>query len=230
MGILPRKNMPLRPFVSNIDHLLIVVSLAEPELSTLQLDKYLILAEKEKIRPIIVFNKIDLSNGIELSKILELYRSIGYPCYGSSINEPNQKIISELYRKTTAITGPSGAGKSTLINSLFGFNLFSGEVSKKLKRGRQTTRHCEMLRFNDQSYIIDTPGFSSLNLEFIQSEKEIKFLFPEFSSSHCRFDDCMHISEPGCDVKDRVSTGDIYQSRYDSYQYFVEEFFKRRRK
>lgn len=226
--IYPRNNQLIRPPVVNIDQLLIVVSMKSPNLHLELLDKYLVHAEKEGIPVIIILNKVDLVSKQEVQRIQKVYEKIGYPVYFNSI-EKVEKELKDLFKdKTTAVTGPSGAGKSTLLNTLFDLNLETGSVSEKTGRGKQTTRHIEILPIGKNSYILDTPGFSSLSMDFLSGDENISSYFPEFEDKTCRFLDCKHLNEPHCGVKEAVESGDIQESRYQSYCSFEKELKEKR--
>lgn len=226
--IYPRKNQLLRPPVVNIDQLLIIVSMKYPNLHLELLDRYLIHAEKEEIPAVILLNKVDLVSEEEVERIQKIYEKIGYLVYRNSFEDLNKDLKDLFKGKTTAVTGPSGAGKSTLLNGLFNLDLETGSVSKKTGRGKQTTRHIEILPLEDDSYVLDTPGFSSLSVDFLDSDETLDLLFPEFRNKNCRFLDCKHMNEPHCGVKSALEKGEIEKSRYESYLTFEEELKERR--
>lgn len=227
--IQPRYSRLLRPPVVNIDILLIINAIHSPELQSALLDKYILMAYRSKIQPILVFTKADLATDQEIEYWKKMYQKIGISCYHSSRNKIPFEIKNQLNNKTTAVAGPSGAGKSTLLNALFGFNFETGTISDKTGRGKQTTRHIELKKIGRDSFIMDTPGFSSLSLDFIKEEEEIKNYFPEFQDKVCKFYNCNHLKEPSCGVKTAVEEGEISESRYQSYQLFFHEFKSMRR-
>ncbi|MDD6146064.1 MAG: ribosome small subunit-dependent GTPase A [Oscillospiraceae bacterium] len=215
-----RKNSLRRPPVANIDKLLIVVSSAKPKPNTLIIDKMTVLAEKNNIRPLIVFTKTDLHYDAEL---VASYRKTGYSVYTFSTEDHSElnRIKEELRGCITAFTGNSGVGKSTLINSLSGeLQLETGEISDKLGRGRHTTRQAEIFHVGG-GLVIDTAGFSSIDFigDNLLYSEDLQFYFAEFRDNigKCRFTGCAHLGDMGCEICRLVSTGGISKSRYDSY-------------
>lgn len=215
-----RKNFLLRPPVANIDNLLLVVSMCEPAPNTLVIDKMTALAERNGITPIIVFSKTDLASADEF---VDIYKTTGYSIFTVSPEDKSdlEKIMSLLSSKLTAFTGNSGAGKSTLINALCpSLALSTAEISSKLGRGRHTTRQAEIFHVGD-GLIIDTAGFSSLDL--ISNDpilkEELALYFPEFQEyiGQCKFTSCAHIGEKGCKICEMVQKGIINKSRHDNY-------------
>lgn len=222
--ILPRKNSLVRPPVSNIDSAIIVTSTHIPSFSSNLLDKQLCIIEFNNIKPIICFTKTDLlSRGEkeEINKYINYYKKIGYNVF---INTQIDKIVSELKKKVSVFTGQTGAGKSTLLNHIDkNLDLKTGDVSLALGRGKHTTRHVELLKICD-GFIADTPGFSSL--EFIDMTKEdIRDNFIEFNEYRhdCKYKDCMHDKEDGCNIKKEVEKGNILRSRYENYLNFIRK-------
>lgn len=215
-----RKNTLIRPLVSNIDKLFIVVSTHLPKFSTYLLDKFLVLSEVNNIKPVIIVTKLDLCDSSykkEVKSILKYYKKIGYSVY---TNKDIRKIKREMKNNVVALAGQTGAGKSTLLNKIDkNLNLKTGEVSEALGRGKHTTRLVELIRVNE-SLIADTPGFSSLELDM--SKEDISSGFVEFGFN-CKYSSCMHVNNDGCDVKKRVDNGKILSSRYDSYLKLVKE-------
>lgn len=231
--IMPRKNQLLRPSVANIDSALIVFSIRQPALNTYLLDKNLLMTEHYGIDTNICFTKSDLNKKDELDKYVEIYKNIGYNVFVVGKDDMSElgMLVESLQGKTTSVSGPSGVGKSTLINHINpDLKLETSDVSVKTERGRHTTRHIELIPLNHDTYILDTPGFSSLALEFIMDEREVSEKYIDFRkySKDCQFLDCMHINEPKCAIKDKVGT-EIHQSRYDNYLLFIEEIRKNRR-
>ena len=215
-----RKNFLRRPPVANIDKLLIVASLRDPEPNTLVIDKMTALAQKNNIEPLIVFSKTDLAPA---EKMIDIYKTTGYHIYTISPDDQSdiEKIRAELSGNLTAFTGNSGAGKSTLINALCpSLSLDTGEISAKLGRGRHTTRQAEIFHIGD-GLIIDTAGFSSLDLVSNDPilKTELAYCFPEFEEylGRCKFTSCAHIGEKGCKVCEMVEKGVISKSRHDNY-------------
>lgn len=219
-----RKNFLIRPSVSNIDNLVIVVAAASPEPNYLLIDKMLVNAEIAGIKPIICINKTDLASGEKTEKI---YKLSGYPVVSvcAEKNDGTASLMPYLKEKTTAFSGLSGVGKSTILNILTSSEMETGDISGKIQRGRHTTRHVELLALSCGGYVLDTPGFGSLEVTEIHAEELEKF-FPEFESGKCRFNDCSHINEPGCIVKNKLESGRIALSRYESYCSIYEDLKK----
>lgn len=230
--IYPRVSELLRPPIANINQVIILMSIREPDINLRLLDKYLLMTEKAAIKTIIVLNKTDLIDDKEKEYHQSIYEDIGYELYFNSNIEGTKLHLVELMEgKTTAITGPSGVGKSTTLSNLFPNKTFPiGEISQKLKRGKNTTRHIE-IKDVGFGYILDTPGFSSLSLDFIDTKEEIAGLMKDFKPyiSKCRFHNCMHLNEPDCGVKKAVEEGEIAQTRYENYVSFIVEFDSKRR-
>lgn len=224
--IFPRKNSLVRPPVSNIDKLFIVSSLKNPEPDFLYIDKLTVIAVKFGITPILVFSKSDLSDGSDVD-VLNVYSKTPYKViFTSSVNNIGAKeLLLEIKGFTSAFAGFSGVGKSSLLNmisSFSGVEIISavGDVSRKLGRGKHTTRHVELFSVNG-GFIADTPGFGNLELSYfgIKNRETLSDFFPEFSDYvfDCRFSDCSHIGTKGCAVKEAVERGKISRSRYESY-------------
>ena len=222
LEILDRKNSLVRPSVSNVDQAIIVSSVKRPELDTYLLDKLLTIISYYNIEPIICFTKLDLLSDSEkdnITKYMDYYRKIGYlVIYNTEIDE----IKSLLKDKTSVFTGQTGAGKSTLLNKLNpDWNLEVGEVSLALGRGKHTTRVVELFELYGGK-VMDTPGFSSLELSNY-SKEEIRDAFIEFSNYPCLYKDCMHTKEAECVVKKEVFENNILESRYLNYLNFIGE-------
>lgn len=229
----PRSNELKRPEVANIDLVLNIHSIKSPKLNTYNLDKGLIMAEYYGIESIVVFSKADLITKEEFEKFKKIYTLAGYLVYKISMTDKDdiEDIREIIEGKTSVVSGPSGTGKSTFLNRLNpDLNLETSAVSNKTQRGRHTTRHTELMVINDHSFILDTPGFSSINLDFIEDEKLLDTYMPDLMKykNLCKFNDCMHINEPGCKVKEEIGIG-ISKSRYDNYLLFMEEIKKFRR-
>lgn len=226
MKLYPRKNRLIRPPVANVDQALIVVSAKEPNFSTLLLDRFLAIVEHENIQPIIVVTKMDLLEQMdELDPILTSYQNAGYPLLLVEKNHAldEKKIKSILENKISVFTGQSGVGKSTFLNTLFPeLALRTGEISNVLGRGKHTTRHVELYPVYG-GWVADTPGFSSLNLNF--SARELAVAYHDFKrlSEQCKFRGCLHLSEPMCAVKQAVEVGEISLERYQHYKIFMKE-------
>lgn len=228
LELLPRKNELVRPPIANVDQGVIVTSLVEPNFSYNLLDRFLITLENNEIHPIIYLSKTDIvSDSTMVEKIRSVYEPLGYPVIDG---EQDKKKLTDLFaHHLTVFMGQSGAGKSTLLNDVSPeLNLATGEISDALGRGRHTTRHVELLDLFD-GLVADTPGFSSI--EFLElTVEELPKEFPEFRAAapKCRFRECRHVKEPGCEVKRQVEAGEIAQSRYDNYLQFLQEIEKRR--
>ncbi len=225
-SIVNRKNYISRPSVANIDQIVIVSALKEPDLNLTQLNRYIALAKYHQIKPVLCFNKSDLKWDRHLKdKILSIYENLGYEVVFTSATEhKGLKEFEKLLKgKVSVLCGSSGAGKSSLVNALNpNLNLRTKEVSEKLQRGTHTTRHCEILKINQDSLMVDTPGFSNVRFDFIMPA-DVDLLFDEIAEYRgcCKYGDCLHINEDGCSVLANLDKIDI--SRYESYLAFVEE-------
>ncbi len=231
--LLPRKNELIRPAVANIDQALIVFAVTEPKPHINLLNRFLVTMENREIPVVLCFNKTDIAGNPETDELKEIYAACGYPVlFTSAREEKNIEDLKSLLRgKTTAIAGPSGVGKSSLINLLQSeIRMETGSVSRKIARGRHTTRHSELIVLGDDSYIMDTPGFSSLYIDDLQKE-DLKYCFPEFLpfEGMCRFNGCSHIHEPGCAVAEAVEAGRIHRIRYRDYVDMYHELEERKR-
>ena len=227
-----RESELIRPTVSNVTLAFVVFAVKDPDINFDLLNRFLILCETNNIEAIVCLNKIDLVSDEELEKICKTIDDIGYEVL--FINAREQKGIEELRKRiegnVTVLCGPSGVGKSTLINALANRNhMETGAISEKLGRGKHTTRHSELIEVND-GYIVDTPGFSTLEINFIEKD-ELKYAFPEFIEYNdlCRFRGCNHYKEPDCAVKEAVQNKKINQSRYDFYIRTLEDIMKGRK-
>ena len=222
-----RRNELIRPAVANVDQALVIFSVAKPEPNYNLLDRFLIMMQQKEIPCILCFNKQDLFSSEKLKQIYRIYEGVGYPiCFVSAKeNSGVKKIQNLLCGKTTTVAGPSGVGKSSLINCLqSNTTMQTGEISSKIERGKHTTRHTELIAINDNTYILDTPGFSSL-MVFNCEKEDIRFFYPEFSryEANCRFQGCLHMNEPDCAVKRAVEQGEISTIRYENYKLLFTE-------
>ena len=232
-AILPRKNSLIRPAVANVDQAFVIFAMENPKPNFMLLDRFLIMMEKENVPAVICFNKKDLAKQEELELLYETYKSCGYDViFSSTFNGEGLDEIREILKgKTTVVAGPSGVGKSSIINILNPeANMETGDVSRKIERGKHTTRHSELFSIDYDSYIMDTPGFSSLYVNDFEKE-ELKYYFPEFDpyEGTCKFIGCDHIHEPDCAVKMAVEEGRIHKIRYEDYVEMYEELKNKRR-
>ena len=232
-SILPRRNSLIRPAVANVDQAFLIFAMENPKPNFLLLDRFLIMMEQQEIPVVICFNKKDVGEKEEMEKLYEIYTGCGYRVVLSSTYEGEgmDEIREILKGKTTVVAGPSGVGKSSITNCMQGeVQMETGEISKKLKRGKHTTRHSQVIPVEKNTFLVDTPGFSSLYLTDMK-EEELRDYFPEFVmyETQCRFQGCMHIHEPGCAVKEALSEGEISQQRYDNYLALYEELKEKRR-
>ena len=218
----------VRPPIANVDKALIVFAIKNPSPNLSLLDRFIVLAEKENLEIVIVFTKVDLdTDGELLGELKDIYEVSGYKVIpvSNKLKLNIDKIKEELKENTVVFAGPSGVGKSSLLNEVDkNFELKTGEVSDKIKRGKHTTRHAELLKLECGGMVADTPGFSSLTLDDID-ESELKEYFIEFDKyDECRFGSrCIHENEPSCAVKEAVENGDISKKRYESYIQLLNE-------
>lgn len=218
--IYKRRNMFKRPPIANVDKLVIVSSVCDPRPNLLIIDRLTAVAVYKNVEPIIVFTKNDLQSADEY---IEIYKNAGFKTFAVS-NETGEgigEIKAVIENGVCVFTGNSGVGKSSLINRMYpDFALETGEISKKLGRGRHTTRHVELLKINN-GYIADTPGFSSLDFETndLIKKDELAFCFPDFSDyiDSCKFSTCAHVNDKGCRLIEAVNNGDVMRSRHESY-------------
>ncbi len=225
--ILPRRSALIRPAVANVDQALIIFAIVKPNPNFNLLDRFLIRMERQSLPTVICFNKQDIASPEEKEALRQSYETCGYQVLFISAleNEGVERVREILEGKTTTVAGPSGVGKSSLINRLSPrANMETGEISAKIERGKHTTRHSEIIALGDGSYIVDTPGFTSLDISEITKE-ELWQYYPEFAryEPFCRFRGCAHMSEPSCGVKDAVAEGKISAVRYENYRVLYEE-------
>lgn len=216
--ILPRDTVLVRPAAANVDQVIAVVAAKSPEPDLLLLDKILVTAEKKEIRAAVLINKIDLDNNDSRAEIRSAYMKAGYKVIETSCEDTAGYMMLRSLMKDhiSVFAGQSGVGKSTLLNRVMdNVVMKTGSVSRKIERGRHTTRHAELVKLPEGGYVVDTPGFSSYELSEI-GYSELQYLYPEFSDHipHCRFTGCSHINESGCAVKKAVDEGLISKGRY----------------
>ena len=231
--ILPRFNWLNRPAVANVDQTVIIFAVSAPAPNFNLLDRFLINMEQHEVPTVICFNKVDLEGFRQSEDICRSYTKSGYEVLFISAESGYGIDVLEavIKGKTTVFAGPSGVGKSSTLNSLFpDANVQTGGLSEKIQRGKHTTRHSELMFVDDDTYIMDTPGFSSLYTEEIEAE-DLKLYFPEIAAytGTCKFNMCNHISEPGCLVKKAVSDGRISKMRYDDYVMIYNELKEKRK-
>ena len=226
VSVLPRRNYLLRPTVANLDLIVLVQALVQPDFSYLIMDKLLVMAEKAGIPVLIVLTKADLADPAKAEQVASIYRNLHYETHviSAKTGKGIDSLQVRLAGKVSAFGGPSGVGKSTALNAIQpGVTRTTGEISNKIHRGRHTTRFTELTPFNG-GYLADTPGFGNVLMDHMLPE-ELASCFPEFKTveADCKFSPCSHIHEPVCGVKDAVKAGKIAASRYTSYLEIYEE-------
>ncbi|WP_058307863.1 ribosome small subunit-dependent GTPase A [Gracilibacillus massiliensis] len=234
LAIDKRKNQLTRPPIANVDQAIIVTSVKQPDLSLNLLDKFLVLVESKGIQPLLFFTKMDLlaeQEAIKVKEKLAYYQRIGYTIefLSTKDNEMIEQLSIHLNNKVSVFAGQSGVGKTSILNQIVpGLQLETDDISESLGRGKHTTRHVELIPF-ENGLVADTPGFSALDFKEIQLE-ELPNCFPEFQAlqDECKFRGCMHIKEPKCAVKQALDNGDILADRYQNYVQFVEEIKNRK--
>lgn len=231
--ILPRKNALVRPAAANVDQALVLFALTQPSPNLNLLDRFLVMMAMEEIPVVICFNKADLGDGAMEEEYKKIYEGAAYEVHFiSARTDLGMDQVRELLRgRTTVLAGPSGVGKSSLTNRIQPeASMETGGISRKIERGKHTTRHSELFFVEKDTYMMDTPGFSSMYTPEIEAS-ELKEFFPEFAEfeNECRFLGCVHIGERVCGVKEAVKEGKISLSRYENYRLIYEELKQKRR-
>lgn len=231
--ILSRENQLLRPAVANVDQAVVIFAASYPKPNLNLLDRFLLMMETQQIPTCICFSKIDESDSAFLEELARNYGKSGCEVFFTSImtGEGVEEFRRCLLGKTSVLAGPSGVGKSSMMNAIFpGADIPTGEISTKIKRGKHTTRHSELFYLGDDTYVMDTPGFTSLRLPDLEKE-ELREYYPEFFQYRegCRFLGCVHVSEPNCQVKQAVERGEVPLGRYENYKQFYEELRERKK-
>ena len=231
--LLPRKSELIRPAVANIDQALVIFAIVKPQPNFNLLDRFLIMMEQQGIPCIICFNKADIDEKQDGDSYEAIYRACGYETL--QVSAKNGQGLDELKKmlvgKTTTVAGPSGVGKSSIINELqSSIRMETGAISTKIERGKHTTRHSELIAMEENTYILDTPGFSSLGLFEMEKEDLTKY-YREFVSheKYCKFAGCAHMNEPVCGVKEAVEDGEISGLRYENYKLLYQELKDKRK-
>lgn len=231
--ILPRTSELLRPAVANVDQVMVVFAATQPEPNLNLLDRYLVTIKRQELPIIICFNKAELVEEEHKVTYQQIYEKSGYPIIFASTYEQHgmDTIYHALIGKTTALAGPSGVGKSSITNLLCPkANMDTGDLSRKIERGKHTTRHSELLPIGEDTYLMDTPGFSSVYFYDMEAE-ELKQYYREFEEyePYCKFGGCNHIGEHECGIKQAVEDGELAVSRYENYRLFFEELKAQKR-
>ncbi len=225
--ILPRKNALIRPAAANIDQALIIFAIVKPDPNYNLLDRFLIRMGMQDIPVAVCFNKQDIATAEEMEELREAYENCGHRVLfvSGTMKEGMDELLEVLDKKTTVVAGPSGVGKSTIVNALYpDAKMETGDLSAGIDRGKHTTRHAELFALSDDTFLMDTPGFTSLYLEDVDKD-DLRNFYPEFEEyePECRFASCAHITEPSCGIRTAVEEGKISRIRYDNYCRLYEE-------
>ncbi|MBO4281324.1 MAG: ribosome small subunit-dependent GTPase A [Lachnospiraceae bacterium] len=232
-SVLPRRNSLIRPAVANVDQAMVVFAVRDPEPHLNLLDRFLLLMQRENLPVVICFNKTDRAGEGDTEKLRGIYRGSGSKVLFVQANNPEtmDAVYRELLGKTTVLAGPSGVGKSTIMNfAQPEAAMETGGLSERIGRGKNTTRHSQLNYVTTDTYLCDTPGFSSLFLPDIGAD-ELRSMYPEFApyEGQCRFPDCVHRKEPDCAVKKAVEDGKIARERYENYELLYEDLAAKRK-
>lgn len=230
--ILPRKNQFIRPPIANVDCFIVVFAAAKPKPNFSIIDKFLIMAEAGNMDAVLCINKCDLVSDEELVRIQDIYEGI-YPMFfvSAKTGEGIDSLDTYISGKRAAFAGPSGVGKSTITNLIVPqANMETGKISSKTSRGKHTTRHVEIFESREGGLVFDTPGFTSFDI-LEADEAALSDYYPEFASykGKCRFDNCRHLKEPDCRVREAAERGEISMARYESYLTNLEQVKKRKK-
>lgn len=231
--ILPRTNVLIRPAVANVDQAMVIFAVTHPAPNLNLLDRFLVMMERQGVPVIICFNKVDLGDDELMESYRSIYEAAGYKMQFISIYDDMglSRIKETLAEKTTVLAGPSGVGKSSLTNCIQPqAAMETGDISRKIERGKHTTRHSELFLVGENTYMMDTPGFSSMYIENLEAQ-ELKEYFPEFKQFEegCRFLGCVHVGERICGVKEALEQKKLSSSRYGNYLLMYEELKNKRR-
>ena len=227
-GIKERKNLLVRPPIANVDKVVVVSTIKNPPFQNFLLDNLLVVYDHLGVEPVVVFNKVDLldeEEKKELERWSRIYENAGYKVIktSSETGEGLEELSEELSGVVSIFAGPSGVGKSSLISALTGVELQTGEVSRKTERGRHTTREVRLIPFKG-GFIGDAPGFSRVEALNFMDREEVRLHFPEFQRYTCRFSDCMHLEEEGCEVREALFRGEIPCERFKSYLKMIKAY------
>ena len=231
--LLPRQRELIRPAVANVSQALVIFSIVKPSPNFNLLDRFLVMMEQQDVPCVICFNKKDIDGENAGEGYRQIYEDCGYRVINVSAakGEGIDELKETLAGKPTAVAGPSGVGKSSLVNCLQSEVIMeTGQISARIERGKHTTRHSELIAVGKGTYILDTPGFSSLGLFDLEKEELARY-YPEFAAyeAYCRFGGCAHVSEPDCGVKDAVAEGKISKMRYENYCLLYQELKDKKR-